>query len=440
MFADRSDAGQRLAVLLERFRGRDAVVVGLPRGGVPVAAEVARELGLPLDVILVRKLGLPGQAELAMGAIGEGGVTVLNQEVLEPAGVTHAQLEAVERSERRELARRAREYRAGRAPVPFDGRTVIVVDDGIATGSTARAACDVARARGTDRVVLATPVAPEDWTARLAGVADEYVAVATPDPFIGVGRFYDDFAPTSDEEVTRCLHDSDRTRSPAPSDVESPAVGEQDVVIQTDGAHLAGTVAIPDRARGVVVFVHGSGSSRHSPRNRHVARILNRAGFATVLFDLLTAHEELDRANVFDVGLLSGRLVDVVRWAQAHPRLAGLPVGYFGASTGAAAALAAAAVDPSNVSAVVCRGGRPDMAEDLLAHVEAPTLLIVGGHDWTVLRHNRSAQDRLRCRNQLAVVPGAGHLFEEPGALDVVADSARDWFVDHLVRAASMAN
>jgi putative phosphoribosyl transferase len=181
------------------------------------------------------------------------------------------------------------------------------------------------------------------------------------------------------------------------------------------------------------VFAHGSGSSRHSPRNRYVASVLNEAGIATLLFDLLTTEEEHDRANVFDIDLLGSRLVEVTRLIQDEPDLGALPVAYFGASTGAAAALGAAAEPGSTVSAVVSRGGRPDLAGDHhLAAVRAPTLLIIGGDDRVVLGLNEDARSRLRCESEIAIVPGATHLFEEPGTLQAAAELARDWFLAHL--------
>jgi putative phosphoribosyl transferase len=180
------------------------------------------------------------------------------------------------------------------------------------------------------------------------------------------------------------------------------------------------------------LFVHGSGSGRRSPRNRYVASVLNAAGLGTLLFDLLTRDEEADRANVFDIGLLAGRLARVTAWLRAQPWGAGLHIGWFGASTGAGAALWAAAEPDATVSAIVSRGGRPDLADARLAEVRAPTLLIVGGRDTVVLSLNRSAQASLRCPNDLAVVPGATHLFEEPGTLSAAAGLARDWFTDHL--------
>ncbi|MEU9388190.1 phosphoribosyltransferase, partial [Streptomyces sp. NPDC048279] len=207
-FHDRRDAGRRLAPLLTQFKGPDVMVLGLPRGGVPVAAEVAKTLGAPLDVCLVRKLGVPSQPELGMGAIGEGGARVINDEVVRAARVTPYELAVVEARERELLESRARRYRGRREPAALTGRTVLVVDDGVATGSTARAACQTARARGAERVVLAVPVAPDDWTARLGADADELVCPHTPLNFYAIGQFYDDFSQTGDDEVVACLEEA----------------------------------------------------------------------------------------------------------------------------------------------------------------------------------------------------------------------------------------
>jgi putative phosphoribosyl transferase len=206
MFANRSDAGRRLAERLrETPAGTPVVVLGLPRGGVPVAYEVAVALAAPLDVIVVRKLGVPRQRELAMGALGEGGVRVLNGDVVRRAGVTAAQLEAVEARERDELARRAERFRGHNDRVPLTGRTALIVDDGIATGSTVRAACEVARAQGAARVVVAAPIAPPSAIRELRNVADDVVVLECPKSFLAIGQFYDDFSQTSDAEVTLLL-------------------------------------------------------------------------------------------------------------------------------------------------------------------------------------------------------------------------------------------
>ena len=199
------------------------------------------------------------------------------------------------------------------------------------------------------------------------------------------------------------------------------------------GAALPGDLSLPDAQRGVVVFAHGSGSGRLSPRNVEVAGVLQQAGLATLLFDLLTDDEALTRANVFDINLLAHRLGLATHWLRAQPETEALPVGYFGASTGAAAALVAAADALHDIRAVVSRGGRPDLAEPLLQLVHAPTLLIVGGADEVVLELNRAALANLvSCEHELAVVPGATHLFEEPGALEEVARLATAWFARHL--------
>jgi len=204
-FRDRVDAGRALAARLLPLQGRDLVVLGLPRGGVPVAAEVARVLGAPLDVVVVRKLGVPYQPELAMGAVGEDGVTIVNDEVVRSTRVSAAELAEVERREKAEVERRSQRFRAGKPRIPLEGRTAVVVDDGIATGSTAQAACEVVRRLGAARVVLAVPVAPASSVLALRDVADDVVCVETPPHFHAVGQWYDDFSQTSDEEVLDLL-------------------------------------------------------------------------------------------------------------------------------------------------------------------------------------------------------------------------------------------
>ena len=207
-FTDRVEAGAALASRLVELPllGSDPVVVALPRGGVPVGAVVAGAIGAPLDVIIVRKLGVPSQPELAMGTIGEGGCRVLNHEVIDALGIASRDLAAVEHRERLELAQRARRLRDGRPSRSLRDRTVVLVDDGLATGSTARAAIEVARAQGARRVVLAVPVAPEDTVRELARIADAVVCVASPEPFRAIGQWYRDFRPTTDDEVVRLLH------------------------------------------------------------------------------------------------------------------------------------------------------------------------------------------------------------------------------------------
>lgn len=401
---------------------RDPVVLGLPRGGVVVAAGVARALGAPLDVLVVRKLGAPGNPELGMGAIAEDGVTVLNQGLIARLRVSPAEVEVVAGREHRELVRRTEAYRGGRPPIPLAGRSVVVVDDGLATGYTARAAIAAVRARGAATVVLAVPVAAPEAVAELSALVEEVVCVESPELLFAVGAAYADFSQTTDGEVESLLAEA----------VARPAAEEEEVLVDGGGIDLAGNLAVPAGAAGVVLFAHGSGSSRHSPRNRAVAATLQRAPLATLLLDLLSPGEDADRAAVFDIPLLAGRLAAATAWLrEARPRVGGLPIGYFGASTGAAAALWAAADDP-RIGAVVSRGGRPDLAAPRLGQVRAPTLLIVGGDDRLVLDLNREAQAAMAAECRLDVIPGATHLFEEPGALEQVAGLARDWFLRYL--------
>lgn len=216
-----------------------------------------------------------------------------------------------------------------------------------------------------------------------------------------------------------------------PGGRDPAATGPQDVTVNVGGVLLRGSLTVPDHATGLVVFAHGSGSGRNSPRNRFVAGALNRAGLGTLLSDLLTAPEETDRAYVFDIALLAARLAGIAGWLRgqpAHSDADAIPLGYFGASTGAAAALWAAAEGDPPVRAIVSRGGRPDLAGSRLSSVRAPVLLIVGGADEVVLDLNQQAQQALTCENRLEVIPGATHLFEEPGALEQVAALAADWF------------
>ncbi len=433
LFVDRREAGRRLAEALERFRDEEPLVVALPRGGVPVGFEVAKALVAPLDILLVRKLGAPFNPEYGIGAIAEGGIRFVRSEDAELIGITDEELESVVARESAELERRQWLYRGNEEPYPVAGRTAILVDDGIATGGTAVAAGQALKARGAARVILAVPVAPPGTGERLGDDFDEIVCLDQPHGFFGIGQFYVDFGQVGDEEVIELLETAREPGAAAASaDPRLPAAERPVEIEPAPGLRLAGDLRLPEPASGLVIFAHGSGSSRLSPRNRQVAEALNEAGFATLLFDLLTTEEEVDRAKVFDIGLLAERLLAVTGWVREEQELSDLPIGYFGASTGAAAALRAAAHLGGEIRAVVSRGGRPDLAAESLEGVASPTLLIVGGADWQVLELNEQAARLLRCEHEVAIVPGATHLFEEPGALERVAELAADWFARHL--------
>jgi erythromycin esterase-like protein/dienelactone hydrolase len=274
--------------------------------------------------------------------------------------------------------------------------------------------------------VIALPVAPEEALPAIESVADLVVCLRPEKRFRGVGGFYDDFHQLTDEETVGLLREA---WTEAPSGAPSVTSRRR---CEISPLGLSGDLCVPRAPRGVILFAHGSGSSRLSPRNVAVADALNARGFATLLLDLLTPVEAHDRRNVFDIPLLAERLIEATLWIRGEPDVADLPLGLFGASTGAGAALLAAAELRDRVSAVVSRGGRPDLAGQRLAEVVAPTLLIVGSADRQVIDLNRKALSALTCDKLLRLVPGATHLFEEPGALEAVTQMAAAWFEHYL--------
>ncbi len=374
-FVDRADAGRCLARRLEHLRGSDVVVVGLPRGGVAVAREVARTLDAPLDVFVGR-------------------------------------------------------------PLSLTGRTVVVVDDGTATSAAVRAACKAVRAAGAAKVVVALPVAPAGCTEVLAGDADEHVCLETLQSFVTVEASYRDLSRVSDEDVSGWLRDAAARCATAASAHQvidaRPAAAFADVEMPSGRLRLRGRLMVPPESGGVVVMVDGSGCGRMSPKNQRAASALNGVGLSTLVVDLLTDTEERDRTRLFDAELLAYRLVDVTDWVRDRPEALGRSLGYFGFGRGAPTVLWAAADPRVDIAAVVCRGERPDLAAPRLGWVRAPTLLIVGSRDDAIAAFNRRALARLRCESQLATVPGATHLFVEPDSLDTASDLATAWFVRHL--------
>jgi putative phosphoribosyl transferase len=435
-FADRLDAGRRLGARLGEMGIVDAIVLGLPRGGVVVAGEVASALHAPLDVLVVRKLGVPFQPELAMGAIGEGDLVVVDEEIVRAAHVSRSAFEAVRATEAARVERLVRLLRGTRPAGELRGRTAVIVDDGVATGSTAWAACRIARSRGVHRLILAVPVIAPASIAQLEAEVDELVWLEAPEPFHGVGWWYEDFSAASDHDVAQVLAKLGTEAAWDGGEDGPKASGvDRDVTVPIGHLELQGHLTVPALASGLVLFAHGSGSGSQSPRNRAVAAHLNAAGHGTFLFDLLSRDEEGDRSKVFDIALLADRLRAATRWVRHElDEPTKRRLGYFGASTGAAAALVAAADPAAHVRAIVSRGGRVDLAGQSLPAVRAPTLLIVGGNDSAVLRQNRRAMTALRCVHRLEVIEGATHLFEEPGAIDLVAQLASDWFSEHLLR------
>lgn len=431
-FSGRPEAGVQLGERLAAMALERPVVLALPRGGVPVAAEVARILRAPLDLLLVRKIGAPGNPEVALAAIveGENAQVVVNEDIMRMSGADVDYLESAYAEQLAELERRRKRYLGDRPRVNPAGRTAIVVDDGLATGATMKAALSALKRNEVARIVVALPVAPVGALEELADLADDIVCLHPAREFRGVGGFYRDFHQLSDEETIALLRQSWEAQAPIPApDKPGPGAARR---VEIPPLGLVGDLVVPKSPVGMVLFAHGSGSSRLSPRNKRVASKLNEQGFATLLFDLLTPGEGEDRRNVFDIPLLAERIVEACMWVASEPDVGDLPIGIFGASTGAGAALVAAAELKGRVAAVVSRGGRPDLARGSLPQVTAPTLLIVGGRDVEVLNLNRQAFEALTCKKDLKVVDGAGHLFEEAGTLDIAIGHAADWFRSHL--------
>jgi putative phosphoribosyl transferase len=440
IFPDRAAAGRALAQALQtRSLTPPVLVLALPRGGVPVAHEIALALGAPLDVMLVRKVGMPGQPELAIGAIAAGNIVVREPRLKRDFPQLDAVFDRLAAQEMRELERRERTWRSGLPPLNLTGRTVIIVDDGLATGATMLAAVRAARQAGAATLIATAPVGSSTAAALLRPEAD-VVILQIPRMLLAVGEWYQRFEQLEDSEVTRilALH-RDGGEPTGKSARQTPPEGRtQEVSLETPGARLAGVLRLPADPCGVVIFAHGTGSSRLSPRNNYVAERLSREHLASLLFDLLTADEEaLDTRTAqlrFDIPFLTERLLQATAWTQEQPGLHDLPPSYFGASTGAAAALAAAARLPA-IRAIVSRGGRPDLAGAALAQVNAPTLLIVGGDDTEVLELNRMALAQLRCEASMEIIPHATHLFAEPGTLEQAASLAGRFIALHLRRA-----
>ena len=288
-FRDRIDAGRQLATRLRTYANReDVVVLGIPRGGVTVAFEVAQALDAPLDIFLSRKLGVPEHEELAFGAIAAGDGRYLDKRVIEATGISDQQIERVTQDVKNTLQQRALLYQGNRIPVDVTGKTIILIDDGIATGASVYAAISALRQMKPAKLVLAVPVAPASTCAWLRGVVDQLICVYAPEQFYAVGQFYEFFPQVEDDEVQELLRRASLPRNKS-SRVESSREGSQsEVFIDLGDVQLGGTLSIPRDPKGIVMFAHGSGSSRHSRRNRYVAEVLHAEGFATLLFDLLT--------------------------------------------------------------------------------------------------------------------------------------------------------
>ncbi len=452
MLRDREHGGELLARELGHIRGQSPIALGLVRGGVPVALEVAKALDVPLDFLTVQKVGAAECPEYTIAAVAEGGAVYVRRDALHEVGMTDDDAAALARGAAIELARRVRAYRGDAHPPRLAGRTVVLVDDGVATGATACAAARAVRGLGAARVVLAAPVVAAAAEPELRHELDEVVALDWPRPFVAVGIWYERFEPVSDETVVQCVRlggeHLPRREADRLWDGESPpgvagglSTAPATEVLQIpceDGfrGFIESDLVVPIGARGIVVF--STGSTRDSPRYRLISRALHQAGLATLRCDLLTPAERRNSpARVpADPGVLASRVATVLRWISVHPSTRGMRRGLYGAGAGAEAALATVAGEEELAHAVVVRAGHLDaVPRRLLAGIRAPVLLVVGSRDANVLSANRAALAHLAVAD-LAVVPGVTDLFGEPGALEAVARLAAQWFTRWLEGAA----
>ncbi|WP_047868316.1 phosphoribosyltransferase family protein [Nocardiopsis sp. RV163] len=434
-FADRSEAGRRLAERVRPFAVDEPLVLALPRGGVPVGAELALRLGADFDVLMVRKIGLPGHPEMGVGAVAEDGRVLYDDRALARLHVPRQALSDTVAAERDELDRRRRVYRGERPPPRIAGRDCVVVDDGVATGGTARAALRMVRQAGPARLVLAVPVASPEAVALLREEADALVVLSAPDNFRAVGEWYRDFGQLSDDHVTAILAENAHARSRSGR--------TRHVRVPVAGVHLDGDLTVPAETRGAVVLAAGEGLA--DERWRSVASVLGQTGYATLLMDLLTERERSsgtapDAATGAGADELGERLGAAAAWLRRTADTADEPLGLLASGEASASALVAAARYPRDVAAVVAHGGRIDVAEASLPDVRVPVLVLLEGDDSFLRELGEWTRARIGGSTDLRVVSGAERLLHDSREWRRVAAEALDWFDRHLdARAAGEA-
>jgi putative phosphoribosyl transferase len=419
-FTDRSEAGRRLAERVRAFAVNDPIVLALPRGGVPVGAELAQRLDADFDVLMVRKIGLPGRPETGVGAIAEDGHVLFDDRALARLRVPRQALHDTVEAERVELDRRRRVYRGERPAPRLAGRDCVVVDDGVATGGTARAALRMVRQAGPSQLVLAVPVASPEAVESLREEADALVVLSAPENFHAVGEWYRDFGQLSDGHVTAILAERGRVR---PEQNSARAVR-----IRAGQVYLDGDLTMPGTLRGAIVMAFGEG--RADPRWRAIASVFQRAGYATLLLDLWT--DASAGAEGDDARVMGERLNAAVTWLRRATDAATEPLGVLGAGAAAPAALVTAAERPQDMGAVVVYGGRIDLAESSLSGVRAPSLILLESRDSFVRELSEWARGRMGAPTDLRVISGAEQLLQGAQEWRRVAVEALDWFDRHL--------
>jgi putative phosphoribosyl transferase len=427
-FADRRDAGRRLAAVLGEFRYQNPVVVGLPRGGMPVAAEVARALGAPLEVVGLCALARPEDPNCALGVVAEPDISVIDHHALEGLRMGADELDAAVEHARHELESQLARYYPSHRRLAVAERTVLLVDDGLVSSGRVQAAARSLQMRGATRVVLAVPVAEANSAIAVREWVDEVVCLEYRRQPRSLEFWYDDFSQTSEQEVAALLS-------------EHAGEGVRDVAIEVaPGIVLSGYLTVPwgAYARGAVLLASGLGSAPLARRSESLARALNKAGVATLLLDLMVPGEQIEPTDMFDLDLLAQRLVAATTWLRAQPETARLALSYLGMGAASPAALVAAAKLRAGICAVVSCDGCPDSANAWLGEIIAPVLLITCDADAGVLDRTRDARRTVKCRSALAVVGAPLFAADGPDPVERMSCLAIDWFTQHLSEIATI--
>lgn len=421
LYADRHDAGRRLAALLHDRRFEDPLVIGIARGGMPVAAEVARALGAPLDIVIVRKIGVPWNPELAIGAVAEGELVMVDEQAAAQLHLSAQEVDAAVARALEELAAAIARLRRGRPRIGVRGRSVILVDDGLATGRQAQAAIAALRSRGALHITLALPVGAPESVQALSHSVDEALCAATPQHLRAIGDWYEDFRPTSDEEMLALL-------------CEHAGAARRSALIGSAAPKASGELVVPWSApgHGVIVFAPADRAPAEADLAAHLAMALQHAGFAT----LTLAGARSDRAQPQDARRDVQRTAQLTReatdWLRSQPESARLPIGYLGSGTAAAGALVAASRLRSAVGALVAYAPRLELTGGAIALLEAPTLLIVPEQDRELIALCHAAREAMQCESRVALAPGRSPLALAESAREPLAALIIDWFARHI--------
>jgi putative phosphoribosyl transferase len=422
LFADRHDAGKRLAALLHERRFEDPLVIGIARGGMPVAAEVARTLGAPLDIVVVRKIGVPWNRELAIGAVAEDGLVMVDRVAVGELGLSPQDVDAAVANALEELADEIDRLRCGRPRVGVHGRTVILVDDGLATGRIAQAAINALRKRGALRITLALPVAAPESLQALAARVDDAVCAAAPRHLRNISQWYEDFRPTSDQELLALL-------------CEHTGTIERSALIEAAGALPAhGQLFVPWSApgHGVIVFAPSASGGASADLAPLLAARLQHAGFATLTLAPPQADPHRREDPHGDVTVTAALMRAATDWLRSQPESARLPIGYLAGGAAAAGAVVAAARLRSSIGALVAYASRLDLAGSALAALQAPTLLIVPEQDRELIALTRAAREAMRCESRIALLTGRSPLALAESSQQALAALIIDWFARHI--------